>query len=141
LNTSPCGDAAPKPVLAQRHGPEWSVEHRPVGDIGGAGRREVAALREVRPFAVLDSIDQLGNQEVQVRVALPVAMRRHVDRHAVDEGREVRAVIEIEATQEVLVGLAVAAVLRDDHPRHELEDLTGAKGRTALQQLGADHAL
>ena len=46
-------------------------------------------------------------------------MRRHVNRHARDRGREVRAVIEVESAQvKVLVGFPLAAVLRNDHPGH-----------------------
>jgi hypothetical protein len=82
-----------------------------------------------------------GIRKFRSAVALAVAMRRHVDRQAVDAGREVGAVVEVEAAQEVLVGLAVARVLRDDEAGHELEHLARAQGGAALQQLGADHAL
>ena len=104
-------------------------------DAGRAGRREVAFLGVVRPLAIADAIDQLGDQPVEVGVALAVRVRRHVDRHAVDEGREVGAVVEVEAAQVVLVRLAVAAVLRHDHAGHELEHLGRPQGRPALDQL------
>jgi hypothetical protein len=64
-----------------------------------------------------------------------VRVRRHVDRHAVDPGREVGAVVEVEAAQVVLVGLAVAAVLRDDDAGNEFEHLGGPQRRPALDQL------
>ena len=73
------------------------------------------------------AVDELGDQEVDVGVALAVGVRRHVDRHAVHVGREVGAVVEVEAAQEVLVGLAVAAVLRDDQPGHDLEHFAGRR--------------
>ena len=63
------------------------------------------------PFENCTPRHQLGDQEVEIRVALAVRVRRHVDRHAGDRRREVGAVIEVEAAQEVLVGLALAAVL------------------------------
>jgi hypothetical protein len=68
-------------------------------------------------------------------------MRRHVDGHAVDAGGEVGAVVEVEAEQEVLVGLAVARVLRDDEAGHELEHLARALRRAAAQQLALDDPL
>ena len=54
-----------------------------------------------------------------------MAVRRHVDRHAVDACREVGAVVEVEAAQEVLVGLAVARVLRDDHAGRRFQEFAG----------------
>jgi len=70
-----------------------------------------------------------------------VGVGGHVDGHAVDKGREVGAVVEVEAAQEVLVGLAVAAVLGDDHAGHEFEHLGRAQGRAAFDQPGCDGAL
>ena len=49
---------------------------------------------------------------------------------------EVGAVIEIEAAQEVLVRLAVAAVLGDDQPRHDLEHFARAQHRAILELRG-----
>ena len=65
-------------------------------------------------------------------------MRRHVDRHAVDARGEVGAVVQVEAAQEVLVRLAVAAVLRHDEPGDGLEDLGGPEDRAVLE-LGGEH--
>ena len=50
-----------------------------------------------------------------------MAMGAHVDRHVVDGDREVGAVVEIVAAQEVLVGFALAAVLGDDQARRRFE--------------------
>jgi pyruvate carboxylase len=50
-------------------------------------------------------------------------------------------VVEVEAAQEVLVGLAVARVLRDDEAGHELEHLARALRRAAAQQLALDDPL
>jgi len=69
-----------------------------------------------------------------------VRVRDHVDRHSVDPGREVRAVVEIEAAQEHLIRFAGAAVLRDDHAGHGLEDLAGAHARAGVELGGADDA-
>jgi hypothetical protein len=72
---------------------------------------------------------------------MAVAMRGHVHRHAIDGGREIRAVVEVEAAQEELVRLAVAAVLRDDESRHHFHELSGAKYRSQRELLLGDHAL
>jgi hypothetical protein len=68
-------------------------------------------------------------------------MRRHVDWQAVDEGGEVGPVVMVEAAQEVLVGLAVARVPRDDDARDELQDLAGAQYGPAVEQRRTDRAL
>ena len=62
-------------------------------------------------------VDRLGNQKVQVRVALAVRVAHGVDRRVVDEERHVGAVIEVEAAREVLLGLASARVLDRKEPR------------------------
>ena len=54
-----------------------------------------------------------------------MAMGAHIERHAVEIEREVGAVIEVEAAQEILVGFAVAAVLRDDKTWHDFQRLAG----------------
>ena len=64
---------------------------------------------------------------------MAVGVRRHVDRHAGDRRREVGAVIEVEAAQVVLVGLALAAVLADDDARHGLEHFAGAHDRPRVR--------
>ena len=70
------------------------------------------------PLRTRTERDQLGDQEVDVGIALAVAVGAHVDRHAVDRDGEVGAVVEVEAAQEILVGFALAAVLRDDEAGH-----------------------
>jgi hypothetical protein len=47
--------------------------------------------------------------------------------HAVGPQREVGAVIEVVSAQEILIRLAVAAVLRDDHPGDQLHQLARAQ--------------
>ena len=129
---------APAPAGEGGHAPRQAVHQ---ADAGGAGGGEVALFGGVGALPVADPVDQLGDQPVEVAVALAVGMARHVHRHAVDEGGEVGAVVQVEAAQEVLVRLTVAAVLGDDHPRHELQHLGLAQDRAALDQLGVHHAL
>ncbi|MPM96483.1 hypothetical protein SDC9_143646 [bioreactor metagenome] len=68
-------------------------------------------------------------------------MRRHVDRHAADRGGEIGTVIEVEAAQEVLVGLAVAGMLRHDQAGHHLQRLAGAQDGHGSQTLAGNQTL
>jgi len=77
-------------------------------DVGGSGGGEIARVGVVRTLAIAETLDQLGDEEIQVPVALAVGVGGQVDRYTVDRGGEVRAVIEIEAAQEILVRFAVA---------------------------------
>jgi hypothetical protein len=51
------------------------------------------------------------------------------------------AVIEIEAAQEILVGLALAAVLRGDQSRHELEHFAHSGSWLLLDLFPGDNPL
>jgi hypothetical protein len=106
-----------------------------------AGSREVAFVGVVGALAVGDGVDQLRYQEIEVGIALAVRMRRQVDRNAIDRGGEVRAVVEVEAAQEILVRLAVAAVLGNDQAGHRLEQLRRAQRRAVRQLFRQDETL
>jgi hypothetical protein len=90
---------------------------------------------------VVDVVDQLGDEEVEVRIPLAVRVRRHVDRHPLDARLEIGAVIEVEAANEVLVGLSIARVLRDDEPGNRLEQLAFAQERAQTQVRPTDAPL
>ena len=94
----------------------------------GAGGVEVAVLRKVRTFQDVDGLHGLGDEKVQVRVALAVSVASQIDRQAVDEDREVGTVIGVEPADQILLGLASPLVLIDDEARHETKDV----GRTPL---------
>ena len=96
-------------------------------DMHGARRGEVAFVGEIRAFADVDGADQFGNQEIEIGVALAVAVRAHVDGHAVDRDRQIGAVIEIHAAQKILVGLAVAGVLGDDQAGDDFKGFGGPR--------------
>ena len=100
-----------------------------------AGRAEVALVGEIRSLANLDRIDRFRHQPVQIRITLAMSMGAHIDRHVVDPDRQVGAVIEIVAAQEILVGFALAAVLRHDQAGHGLQDFPGARDRTRVELL------
>jgi hypothetical protein len=70
-----------------------------------------------------------------------VAVRVHVHRDPVDAGREIRAVVEIEAAQEILVRLAVARVLGHDESGHGLQQFARAHDRSRLELRARDGAL
>ena len=105
-----------------------------------ARSREVALVGIVRSLAVMNMVDELGDEEIEVGVALAVRMARQVDRHAVDVHGEVSPVIKIEAAQEVLVRFAAAAVLRDDHARDGFQDVRGTHDRSAFDAFRVDVA-
>ena len=102
---------------------------------------EIPELRVVRPLLVDDALDQFRDHEVEIHVSLAVAMGRQVYAHALDPAREIRAVVEIESAQEILVRLPIAAVLRDDESRHHFEQLAGAQERPVLELVAEYRAL
>ena len=108
--------------------------------LGAAGGGEVAVAQAVAALAVVVAGQQLGNQEVEVQVALAVTVRGQVERHALDRDGEVGAVIQVEAPREVLVGLALAAVLRGDEAGNQLEQVAGALARVGIELAPVDAA-
>ena len=86
-----------------------------------AGGGEVAHARGVRSLGRVQRVDRLGDDEVQIREPLPVGVAHGVDGGVVHEERDVRAVIDVETAQEVLLRLAPAAVLDRGEARHGLE--------------------
>ena len=70
-----------------------------------------------------------------------VRARRRVHRNADDRCREVGSVIEIEATEVVLIRLALAAMLAHDQAGHGFEHLAGAHHRPGIQLGGGDGSL
>ena len=90
-----------------------------------AGGGEVADVGVVRPLAEIDDADDLRDDGVQIEVALTVGVGGQVVGHVVHEAGEVGAVVEAEAAQEILVRLALAAVLRHDQAGHFFEEVGG----------------
>ena len=109
-----------------------------VVDLDGAGGAEVAHIGVVRTLADIHRLNQLRDQKVDIGVALPVAMGRHVDGHAVDPDREIGAVVKVEAAQEILVGLALAGVLGDDQAGHGFKRLAGPQEGHGIHLRAAD---
>ena len=69
-----------------------------------------------------------------------MAVRAHVHRDVVDVGGEVRAVIEVEPAEEVLVRLAAAGVLRRDQAGYDFEQFRHSQQWSHRQIGAADRA-
>ena len=95
----------------------------------GARSAQVAELPVKRPLPIVELLDHFRDDRVQVRITLAVTVSHEIDRLAVHRDREVGAVVEIEAADEILVRLAVARVLGDDDAGHHLEQLAAAEDR------------
>ena len=134
-------DAARVAEAATLQLPERAGQRAGVSHVRRARRGEVAVRRAVGAFAIINARDQLGDNPVEVRVALAVAVRGEVDGHPVERGGEVGAVVEVEAAEEILVGLTRAAVLRDDDAGDGLQQLTGAEQRARAEVVEAHGAL
>ena len=65
-----------------------------------------------------DFFDGFRDQPVEIGVSLTMGMADHVYRDAVNEDREVGAVVRIETAKEDLIGFAAAMMLADDQSRH-----------------------
>jgi len=109
-----------------------------VAEVGRPSGREVTDARIVRTFAVIETLDQGGEQEIEVGVTLAMAVGRHVHRQPIDPHGEVGAVVEVEAAQEILVRLALTTVLGGDEAGRELKQLGRARYRT-LRELIRQH--
>lgn len=64
----------------------------------------------------VERLDQLGDEEVRVGVALAVRVRGLVDGHAVDGELQVLPAAGVEASEEDLVGVALAQPVGQEHP-------------------------
>ena len=102
--------------------------------VGAAGDREVALPRIERPLEDAQRLDQLGDDEVRVGVAVAVEVARLVDRDAADGELDVLPFARVEAAQEDLLGVPLAALVGEQDPRRELEEV-GRVARGDLRQL------
>ena len=109
--------------------------------MGGARRCEIAILRVVNSFLIIHALHQFRDEDIEVRITLSVTMGWQVERHLVQARGEIRAMIEIEAPQEILVRFAPARVLGDDNARHRFKNLPGSRYGAQLELFGANCAL
>src|SRR5690606_30739051 len=107
-------DEAAMPVGAA-HGIGRAQAPRVIGDAEAVTRRarerERALVEGEGALGDLDRVDELGRDEAEVEVAVAVDVRPLVDGHALDRHLEIGAVNRVEAADEELVTLALAAVL------------------------------
>ena len=103
-------------------------------------RGEIAFRSVVRSLGVRDVGGQFRNQEVEVGIALTMRVGGFIDRHAIHESGQVRAMVKIVAAQQVLIGLAFAAMARDLQSRHGFQQLAHPKHRCQCQLIVDDNA-
>ena len=109
-------------------------------EIVAAGRREIALVGKIRALFKFDVAHELRNEIVDVRVTLTVRVRPEVYRHAVDVRIQVRAVIELETAQVVLICLTAAAVLADDEAGNIFQHFARAQQRARRDLFLVDRA-
>ena len=109
--------------------------------MGRAGRTVIADVRVIRTFLVIHPLHKFRDDGVHVRVTFAVRVRRQVERHVVEINGEVGAVIEIEAAQEILVGLAAAGVLGDDDAGNGFQDFPARRMRALCNFRRAHRSL
>ena len=94
---------------------------------GRASRGKIADIGIVRPLPERDIVNELRDDPIEIHIALAVGMGGKIDRDAINKTGEIRAMVEIEATQKILIGFPGATVLRHDHARHDLQDFSRAQ--------------
>jgi hypothetical protein len=107
----------------------------------GASRGEIPLFGVVRSLAHRHRADQLRDEKADVGIALAVAVGAHIDRHARDPDREIGTVIKVEPAQEVLVRLALPAVLRDDQAGHRFEYFARPQRRKRVDRRAGKNLL
>ena len=108
---------------------------------GGAGGGKISDIGIVGPLPEVDIVNEFGNNPIQVHIALAVGMRGEIDRDTVDKTGEIRAMVEIETAQKVLIGFPSATVLCHDHARHDFQDFSRAEHRPGFELDLADTPL
>ena len=108
---------------------------------GRSDRSEIADAGVIGSLCEIDGVDQLRHQKGDVRVALPVSIGGPIDRHVVDEIREIGAVVKIVAPDQVLRCFAFARVDGYDQPGNALEKFSRAIDRTQFDLPLADCTL
>ena len=135
------GDKTGVAVFTQFNGGEGLRERFEEIEASGTGGGEIPDIGGEGPLGIVDALDELGDDEVEVGVALPVGVRAEVDGQAVDAEGEVGAVVEVEAAEEILVGFAAAGMLRDDDSGDDFEEFAAAQEGTRGELDVADAAL
>ena len=101
--------------------------------VGAAGDGVVALPRIERALDDAQRLDELGDDEVRVGVAVAVEVAALVDGHAADGELDVLPLARVEAAQEDLLGVPLAALVREQDPGRELEQLARVLARHARE--------
>src|SRR4051812_21661991 len=101
-----------------------------VVDIGCTGGRKIALVREVRSLLELHPAHEFRNEKAHVRIPMSVRTRRCIDGNSGDGRRKVRAVIQVEASEVVLIRLALATMLAHDEAWHGFKNFATAHDRS-----------
>jgi len=135
-----CGDAH-QPCLAERAVGRLEL----VASLGNAEVEEgaphdgrVALTRIVGTLEHADAADDLGDDEVDVGVALSVNMERDVDGDFAHFHLDARAVVEVEAAKVDVVAQALAILVVDEEARRGREHLARLLARRGGQGLAVD---
>ena len=117
--------------LPALQGGEAARQHIVILKIDRARRTEIAHIGIIGTFLVSLLLHQFRNQEIEIGIALAMGMAGHVDGNVVHAHRQIGAVIEIKAAQEILVGFSAARMLGDDHAGNFLHHFGGTQQRRA----------
>ena len=103
-----------------------------------ADDRRVALAGVVRPLEHADAPDDLGDDEVDVGIALPVDVQRKVDRDVADLHLDAGPAVEVEASEVDVVAQALAVLVVDEETRGRREHLARLLVRGCRQRLAVD---
>jgi len=95
--------------------------------IGGASGGKITHIRIVRPFPEGHIVHELRNDPIEVHIALAVGVRGQINGDAIDTRGKVGAMVEIKATQEILIGFPAATVLRHGDAGDDFQDFAWAE--------------
>ena len=110
----PVGVERPAAILDVRPA-RWETE----GVLGRSRDSKIALARIEGAFQNAQRLDQLGDEEVRVGVALAVRVRGLVDGDAVDGELQVLPAASVEAAKKDLIRVALAEPVGDEHPGRE----------------------
>ena len=105
--------------------------------VGAAGDGVVSLPRIVRALEHAQTLDELGNDEMRVGVAVAVEVSALVDGDAADREFDVLSLARVEAAHEDLLGVALAAFVGQQDSGRELQQLGRVRARDVGQLIDA----
>ena len=132
-----CAVVTTLPYAYARYAP---VQRIGIKNIGRTNRTKIALGCVVRPLAIMNRRDQFENQKIQVCPTLTMRVTALIDWHAIQCQAEIDTMIEIDAAQKILIGLALTTVLANDQPRYNLENFTRTRYDPSIDLCLSDGA-